>query len=379
MTEPGPIRRDPKYRPNHHRSITISGVIDNILVSRLLPEIVKLQAISRDTITVYIDSPGGDTECARLILEALRAGDQDRGVPCRLITVALGEASSAASDILTSGDYTLAYAYSRILCHGTRIRPLSSFTKDQAATYARLMTGQDEGFALTLARNCIDRFMFTASRIVKKFQSSHIALKVNASEAPTATLLAGMISHTLMEQHPFDENLLGALRSAANKADETRHFAQRHGLIDHALKAGPAEDIRNKVRSEILKNAADSSVGELTSFAELETNYLVLCDLFESHHSDMVSSLNKRWDSDLQELNLGGHSILFWLLFVFFCRQLQTGDFPMTATEAYWLGLIDEVIGIDLPSPRVLVENAPDIPTSVEEGFQEGFQGARKP
>jgi ATP-dependent protease ClpP protease subunit len=46
-------------------------------------------------------------------------------------------------------------------------------------------------------------------------------------------------------------------------------------------------------------------------------------------------------------------------LFVFFCRQLQTGDFPMTATEAYWLGLIDEVIGLDLTSLRRLVENAP--------------------
>jgi hypothetical protein len=38
----------------------------------------------------------------------------------------------------------------------------------------------------------------------------------------------------------------------------------------------------------------------------------------------------------------------------------------MTATEAYWLGLIDEVIGLDLRSPRILVENAPDIPSEQE-------------
>jgi hypothetical protein len=38
----------------------------------------------------------------------------------------------------------------------------------------------------------------------------------------------------------------------------------------------------------------------------------------------------------------------------------------MTATEAYWLGLIDEVIGLDLPSPRILVENAPDNPSKAQ-------------
>lgn len=104
MPEQEPIRRDPKYRPNYRRSIAISGIIDDAQVSRLLPEIVKLQAASRDPITVYIDSPGGDTECAKLLLEALRAGDQDGAPPCRLITVALGQACSAASDLLMAGD-----------------------------------------------------------------------------------------------------------------------------------------------------------------------------------------------------------------------------------------------------------------------------------
>ena len=175
MSAHEPIRRDPKYRPNHDRSVTISGVIDDALVSRLLPEIVKLQASSRDSITVYIDSPGGDTECARLLLDALRASDQDRSEPCRLIIVALGEAYSAASDILMAGDYALAYPFTKILCHGTRLKPRSSITRDQAAHYARYMAGQDEGFAITLARNCIDRFMFRISSIWEALAKMHAA------------------------------------------------------------------------------------------------------------------------------------------------------------------------------------------------------------
>lgn len=137
MPGPEPIRRDPNFRPNHGRSITVAGIIDSELTSRLLPEIVKLQFESREPITVYIDSHGGNPEYAKLLLDALRASDQDRSEPCRLITVALGEASSAASDLLTAGDYALAYPYSNLLCHGTRhvVFESTALTKELATTF----------------------------------------------------------------------------------------------------------------------------------------------------------------------------------------------------------------------------------------------------
>ena len=138
MSEREPIRRDPQFRPNYDRSVTICGVIDDALAARLLPEIVKLQSISREPITVYIDSPGGDTECAKLLLDALRASDQDQSEPCRLITVALGEASSAASDMLMAGDYALAYPYSRILCHGTRIITAYGFHEGRCCEFRKI-------------------------------------------------------------------------------------------------------------------------------------------------------------------------------------------------------------------------------------------------
>lgn len=34
----------------------------------------------------------------------------------------------------------------------------------------------------------------------------------------------------------------------------------------------------------------------------------------------------------------------------------------MSAVDAYWLGLIDEVVGTDLPCLRLIVEYAPDAP-----------------
>jgi hypothetical protein len=133
-----------------------------------------------------------------------------------------------------------------------------------------------------------------------------------------------------------------------------------------------------------------------TSFASMEVKYSLLCDFFEHHHREMIEKLKNRWLEDFFNNPLHDTAFLktgkadfsskqdwwkavfqymdtmcfsIWFLFVFFCRQLQTGDFPMTATEAYWLGLIDEVIGLDLASPRRLVENAPDIP-SEQQGAQ---------
>lgn len=46
-----------------------------------------------------------------------------------------------------------------------------------------------------------------------------------------------------------------------------------------------------------------------------------------------------------------------WFFFFGLCLTLQSGENEMTPLDAYWLGLIDEVIGEQLPSPRRLFEN----------------------
>gem|GEM_PF-2572725 len=334
---------------------------------------MKLLAASRDPITIYIDSPGGDTDCAKLLLNALRASDQDRSERCRLITVALGEASSAASDILTAGDYALAYPFSRILCHGTRIKPSSSFTKDQAAGYARYMAGQDEGFALTLARNCINRFMFRISGVWKILEASDAAGPglFGDSDVPAASSISRELRGFLHDNRHVHETILDQIDIAGQNAQSIFTFVGD-------LKTSSVVDRKEAIRRAILNDALARTSSEEV-IGDLESSYRLLCDFFEKHHRDMIQTLIDRWHVDLfgqrdyqraasvnkEELpkwameRISGRCFSLWFLFVFFCRQLQTGDFPMTATEAYWLGLVDEVIGLDLASPRILVENAP--------------------
>ena len=47
------------YTPNPKRAIHIEGEIDHGMVDRLEPQIQSLQCVSREPITVFINSPGG--------------------------------------------------------------------------------------------------------------------------------------------------------------------------------------------------------------------------------------------------------------------------------------------------------------------------------
>jgi hypothetical protein len=49
-----------------------------------------------------------------------------------------------------------------------------------------------------------------------------------------------------------------------------------------------------------------------------------------------------------------------WSFFVALCHALQEGENRLTATDAYWLGLADEVIGENLMSLRMFEEFKPD-------------------
>jgi ATP-dependent protease ClpP protease subunit len=79
----------------------VNGVINRDMLSRLTPQILKLQSVSRDPITVYIDSPGGNVSNMETILRLLRLTDQDSSPACQIITAVTTMAGSAAADLLS--------------------------------------------------------------------------------------------------------------------------------------------------------------------------------------------------------------------------------------------------------------------------------------
>jgi len=126
------------FRPDPSRAIYVSGEINQALVDRLTPIIHSLRAASSDPITAYVDSVGGVPYNSVLIQHLIKTPDQD-GNSCRLITVATGLAASAAADLLTTGDYAIAYTNAVLLYHGTRRSAGSAITYELASSMAETL------------------------------------------------------------------------------------------------------------------------------------------------------------------------------------------------------------------------------------------------
>jgi len=99
---------------------------------------------------VFIDSNGGSVAVAELILRLLRATNQDGDEPCSIITVAVSRASSAAADLLSSGDYTVAYPEAKLLYHGVRLPMPSSVTAEFATLVSENLKSSNHRYAMSL-------------------------------------------------------------------------------------------------------------------------------------------------------------------------------------------------------------------------------------
>lgn len=150
----------PYYRLNSARAIHVTGQISRELVSRLTPQILKLQQVSRDPITVYIDSPGGPVVNMETILRTLKLSDQNSSPPCHIITAVTVRAASAGADLLSSGDYAVAYPHSTVMYHGVRTQEGNPLTVESTSALTSILRRGNDIYAVELARKIDDRFSF---------------------------------------------------------------------------------------------------------------------------------------------------------------------------------------------------------------------------
>lgn len=378
---------DQNFRINPQRAIYVTGLIDDALVSRLTPQILRLQSVNRLPISVYIDSPGGSVNSMETILRLLNLTDQDSSGPCNIVTAVTTRAASAAADLLSSGDYALAFPNSSILYHGLRTFEKNPLTFEATSMLANALRVSNDYYAMTLARKIEDRFSFryvTVRNDFDKFRADKSAPSMSDLDCFVeiiAAKLSGGAKKVWMKAKDRHGRYQDLLDSVLNKTKLRRNSATRK------LAEVEAENINAIVAFELKTNKKNPQWSFRTEgLGRLADDFFLLNEYITTYSSDRL----QRWctsfgkwtlpTSEAEEIEKIADEkerseklvekvrpILqpIWSFFVALCHALQEGENELTAIDAYWLGLVDEVIGeTDLWTLRDLFEVQPDPPSS---------------
>lgn len=376
------MKANPDYRPNPERAVFVQGEIDQALVDRLTPTILSLQAKSRDPLTVYIDSVGGSIRAAELLSRLLKASNQDFQPPCRVITVVTGRAGSAAADLLASGDYVIAYPHAVVHFHGVRTSYYEPLTVEGAREYAEALKGTNERYALALVEKTKFRFFFRYIALRSSFTEYRAEVGQDVTEVEC---LIGLMKRRLSRK---GNSLL--------KAVQRRH--QRYASVAEAIfnstafrrrKPGAAaadieaDMLKVLIRFELKENKRNPDwTFARGGLSQLTNDFLLIQEYIEHLGGQEVEGLCDQWGvfvlsaeqakevaalPDEEQRTARRRELLtptvapIWLLLAALCRSLQEGENELTARDAYWLGLVDEVAGEpELSSLRNLLESITD-------------------
>lgn len=372
-------RPNKEYRENSSRAVYVTGEIRQVLVERLTPEIMRLRHESADPITAYIDSYGGDIQPAEIIRNLVQSPNQDGQRP-RLITVATGTAASAAADLLTLGDYAIAYPHAQIIYHGTKRAAPTGLTVEAASSIAQSLQQANEMFAARLATKAFDRFIIRLMLFKNEFQSYAADVQASPNIVPLIQAMCKRLSSDasrLVKQAALMQRDIKNLSNAVNRhLKRLKRKREPSGFEMEVLKG----ILQHSAREFAKKNRLLSQGG----LFEVEAQFRILWDFHFGGHQQLV----ERW------VNTYGRNFLpadeakvydafppdktnakaewlkertnqkirfLWYFTVSLCRMLQTADFRLTPEDAYWLGLVNEITGRsdDLPNERILIEAEP--------------------
>jgi hypothetical protein len=378
-----------EFRPNPERAIHLHGEINHALVHRLTPQILTLQSQSREPITAYIDSNGGSPQLMIALLRLIKAPTQDYGEPCELITVVTRLAASAAADFLSTGDYALAYPGSRILFHGVRATDDKPLTAERMSLLAQYLRLSNESSARQLTSEVEFRFIFRFVSSMPQFD----AVRAEQGDDDMTDLdcflkiISGNLSYsakevlkTAIQRYKRYDALVNYVNKKtrslpASKTPLEREGAQIRAIVDFEVKNNKrlphwsfqGAGINRLVDDFLLFREHQAMAGSdrFKWFCERICPLLVVDDVM-----DEIERLAEpaRTERILQEIGPPLEPI--WSFFVALCHSLQHGENELTAVDAYWLGLIDEVYGDeDLHGIRTVLENMP--PETEEEDAEE--------
>lgn len=284
---------------------------------------------------------------------------------------------SAAADLLSAGDYALAYPQSVILHHGTRRANDRALTQEQASLVADSLKRSNDRYASRLADRCMERLLFRYVFLQRESNGRR-----QSPQTPVRELLKRFVTVLRQKVSP---DAVQVLDQGFNR------YQQALQLSDFVIKAiGPSPakpprvaEMEAKLLTSIIKFELKTNRDESWSFQyggllQLQEDFALLTSYFLGESNKPLRVYSDRWgyflltEDEQKEINaidegargellLAKTSALFrelWLFLTALCRSLQEGENLMSSEDCFWLGLIDEVIGrTDLPSLRVIMED----------------------
>lgn len=249
----------------------------------------------------------------------------------------------------------------------------------------------NDRYALSLAHTSMNRFTFRCVAMRSKFDEYR--QKPGKGAAGDLECFLDLISERIS-------------RSAQGLVERARERNKRYEtLVDRATKAAmrskrlltrrtaeiEASAIRAIVQYELSANKGDDWTFTDGGLSQLNADFLLVNEYFKIYDSPLLQRLcdifarffmKDSEDGELQKITdeaerkkirdekLKETLRPLWLFFVALCYVLQEGENDLTAVDAFFLGLIDEVIGgpSDLFPVRLLFEYEPDLPKQPTSG-----------
>jgi len=299
-------------------------------------------------------------------------------------------AASAAAMLLSSGTYSIAYPGAFIHFHGVRNSRKEHLTMEDASNYARQLRDTNDRRALDLAHEIIADAVWIylclkdkAFDEVRRTQNDPditdvecFATSIAERVGDNVALLCKKaynkyVASIELSDYVFRENLT----SSKSLGDFERRVLKRVVDYDYRLNRNSPdwhydEDNLSNLFEEFRLIKDFSTGAHRGSILDLGINYwrcfatgeeITRFDTGEIKEDEFNQWVSATIVPRLQPI---------WYFVVSICRLLQEKENPLTPEDAYWLGLVNEVLGSDELSMRSAFENIPDA-TAAEPEIQD--------
>jgi ATP-dependent protease ClpP protease subunit len=368
------VKKTDWRRPDPNRAVEIFGKFTEQLGHNALSRIITLRSENSNPITIYINSFGGAVLILKFINGLLDCRDLDAKF-CRTVSVAIGSAASAGAILLALGDYAYAYEHTFLYFHPVQSSELPDDCEDAAEALRSFERTQSE-MANKLAKKIIGRVVFRYQKLKDKFNLRRKDIK------PRELIhLRCFVDAICKEMTRKGDDLAEKAYESVLKVRMLIRKAVPHAITARSEARSDAKVLTNVIKHEISEYEKKKEVWRINEYGAVQivNDYLTLRDyvlgehrstVFELLHTygiDFLSERDRKRYHNLRKtepekafgfLAKKAHPILepLWYYTASLCRALFEGENELTVADAYWLGIIDEVIGTPLVGFGVVAE-----------------------